>query len=121
MLSPFLPCRSTQTLCKFVPAVLWQWWMGTFPPSTQGMSPSELANQNPVIKSHGCHVISFFRYRMYMWNNIFFSYAFDGRDHYKKFGGDNAARAAAVSHSMIMPYIKPHPLTTHPRLRTCRA
>ena len=38
-----------------------------------------------------------FRFRMYMWNNIFFSLAFDGRDHYKEFGGDNAAHAAAVS------------------------
>ena len=34
---------------------------------------------------------------MYMWNNIFFSLAFDGRDHYKEFGGDNAAHVAAVS------------------------
>ena len=34
---------------------------------------------------------------MYIWNNIFFSMAFDGRDHYKEFGGDEAAHAAAVS------------------------
>ena len=32
-----------------------------------------------------------------MWNNIFFSFAFDGHDHYKKLGGDSAARAASVS------------------------
>lgn len=38
-----------------------------------------------------------YRYRMYLWNNIFFSLAFDGRDHYKEFGGDEAAHAAAVS------------------------
>ena len=34
---------------------------------------------------------------MYIWNNIFFSLASDGRDHYKEFGGDEAAHAAAVS------------------------
>ena len=34
---------------------------------------------------------------MYIWNNIFFSLAFDGRDHFKEFGGDEAAHAAAVS------------------------
>ena len=34
---------------------------------------------------------------MYIWNNIFISMAFDGRDHYKEFGGDAAAHAAAVS------------------------
>lgn len=38
---------------------------------------------------------------MYMWNNIFFSLAFDGRDHYKEFGGDNAAHVAAVSHDQL--------------------
>lgn len=32
-----------------------------------------------------------------MWNNIFFSFAFDGRDHYEVFGGDNAAHSVAVS------------------------
>ena len=37
------------------------------------------------------------RFRMYIWNNIFFSLASDGRDHYKEFGGDEAAHAAAVS------------------------
>ena len=42
-----------------------------------------------------------FRFRMYMWNNIFFSCAFDGRDHYKEFGGDEAAHAAAVSGTSI--------------------
>ncbi|XP_047142254.1 clustered mitochondria protein homolog isoform X1 [Hydra vulgaris] len=33
--------------------------------------------------------------RMYIWNNIFFSFACDSRDHYKKYGGDPAAYAAA--------------------------
>lgn len=37
-----------------------------------------------------------FKFRMYMWNNIFFSFAFDGRDHYKEFGGDAGAHAAAT-------------------------
>ena len=32
---------------------------------------------------------------MYIWNNIFFSFACDSRDHYKKYGGDEAAYAAA--------------------------
>ncbi|KAL5478129.1 hypothetical protein EMCRGX_G025010 [Ephydatia muelleri] len=35
------------------------------------------------------------KFRMYLWNNIFFSLAFDGRDHFKQFGGDEAAHAAA--------------------------
>ena len=44
------------------------------------------------------HVIfGWCRFRMYMWNNIFFSLAFNGHDHYKDFGGDNAAHVAAVS------------------------
>ena len=34
---------------------------------------------------------------MFLWNNLFFSLAFDGRDHYKAYGGDEAAHAAAVS------------------------
>ncbi|XP_046840986.1 clustered mitochondria protein homolog [Xenia sp. Carnegie-2017] len=33
--------------------------------------------------------------RMYIWNNIFFSLAFDSRDHFKDVGGDEAAYAAA--------------------------
>ncbi|XP_065054486.1 clustered mitochondria protein homolog [Rhopilema esculentum] len=33
--------------------------------------------------------------RMYIWNNIFFSFACDSRDHYRRFGGDAAAYAAA--------------------------
>ncbi|CAB3979322.1 clustered mitochondria homolog, partial [Paramuricea clavata] len=33
--------------------------------------------------------------RMYIWNNIFFSLAFDSRDHFKDVGGDDAAYAAA--------------------------
>ncbi|XP_028396427.1 clustered mitochondria protein homolog [Dendronephthya gigantea] len=33
--------------------------------------------------------------RMYIWNNIFFSLAFDSRDHFKNVGGDEAAYAAA--------------------------
>ena len=32
---------------------------------------------------------------MYIWNNIFFSFACDSRDHYKKYGGDEAAYTAA--------------------------
>ena len=31
-----------------------------------------------------------------MWNNIFFSLAFDGRDHFKDIGRDEAAHATAV-------------------------
>ena len=38
---------------------------------------------------------------MYLWNNIFFSLAFDGRDHFKQFGGDEAAYTAAVSNAMF--------------------
>ncbi len=34
---------------------------------------------------------------MFMWNNIFFSLAFDGKDIYQAFGGDDAAHTAAVS------------------------
>merc|ERR1712048_704728 len=33
--------------------------------------------------------------RMYIWNNIFFSFACDSREHYQKYGGDKAAYAAA--------------------------
>eukprot|EP00111_Clytia_hemisphaerica_P006162 TCONS_00017832-protein len=33
--------------------------------------------------------------RMYIWNNIFFSFACDSRDHYQKYGGDEAAYTAA--------------------------
>lgn len=33
--------------------------------------------------------------RMYIWNNIFFSFACDSREHYQKYGGDEAAYAAA--------------------------
>lgn len=33
--------------------------------------------------------------RMYIWNNIFFSFACDSRDHYQKYGGDEAAYSAA--------------------------
>lgn len=33
--------------------------------------------------------------RMFIWNNIFFSFAFDSRDHFQDLGGDNAAYAAA--------------------------
>lgn len=33
--------------------------------------------------------------RMFIWNNIFFSYAFDSRDHFEAVGGDEAAYAAA--------------------------
>ncbi|EDO49938.1 predicted protein, partial [Nematostella vectensis] len=32
--------------------------------------------------------------RMFLWNNIFFSFAFDSRDHYNELGGDDAAHAA---------------------------
>ena len=32
---------------------------------------------------------------MYIWNNIFFSFACDSREHYEKYGGDEAAYAAA--------------------------
>ena len=39
---------------------------------------------------------------MFLWNNLFFSLAFDGRDHYRVYGGDEAAHAAAV---------RPHPHT----------
>jgi hypothetical protein len=35
------------------------------------------------------------KFRMFLWNNLFFSLAFDGRDHYKAYGGDEAAHAAA--------------------------
>ena len=61
-------------------------------------------NQSEFDFSHDHHVIItmtddlfVLRFRMYMWNNIFFSLAFDGRDHYKDFGGDAAAHSAAVS------------------------
>ncbi|XP_031550707.1 clustered mitochondria protein homolog [Actinia tenebrosa] len=33
--------------------------------------------------------------RMFLWNNIFFSFAFDSREHYNELGGDDAAHAAA--------------------------
>jgi protein TIF31 len=33
--------------------------------------------------------------RMYIWNNLFFSFACDSREHYEKYGGDEAAYAAA--------------------------
>ena len=46
------------------------------------------------------HCIPLHRHRMYIWNNIFFSLASDGRDHYKEFGGDEAAHAASVSRIM---------------------
>ena len=51
------------------------------------------------IRSHDSNTFPS-RFRMYMWNNIFFSLAFDGRDHYSIFGGDEAAHAAAVSESL---------------------
>ncbi|XP_069817418.1 clustered mitochondria protein homolog [Dendropsophus ebraccatus] len=34
--------------------------------------------------------------QMYIWNNIFFSFGFDVRDHYKDLGGDHAAHVAAT-------------------------
>ncbi|XP_068102299.1 clustered mitochondria protein homolog [Hyperolius riggenbachi] len=37
--------------------------------------------------------------QMFIWNNIFFSFGFDVRDHYKDLGGDHAASAAA-SHDL---------------------
>ncbi|XP_030073373.1 clustered mitochondria protein homolog isoform X2 [Microcaecilia unicolor] len=33
--------------------------------------------------------------QMFIWNNIFFSFSFDVRDHYKELGGDEAAHVAA--------------------------
>ncbi|XP_074637547.1 clustered mitochondria protein homolog [Acropora palmata] len=33
--------------------------------------------------------------RMFIWNNIFFSFAFDSRDHFQELGGDEAAYSAA--------------------------
>ena len=33
---------------------------------------------------------------MFIWNSIFFSFAFDGTDQFKELGGDSAAHAAAV-------------------------
>lgn len=33
--------------------------------------------------------------RMFIWNNIFFSFAFDSRDHFHELGGDEAAYSAA--------------------------
>lgn len=33
--------------------------------------------------------------QMFIWNNIFFSFGFDVRDHYKDLGGDHAAHVAA--------------------------
>ncbi|XP_078535441.1 clustered mitochondria protein homolog isoform X4 [Lissotriton helveticus] len=35
--------------------------------------------------------------QMFIWNNIFFSLGFDVRDHYKDFGGDNAAFVAPTN------------------------
>ncbi|XP_078080887.1 clustered mitochondria protein homolog isoform X3 [Mustelus asterias] len=35
--------------------------------------------------------------QMFIWNNIFFSLGFDVRDHYKDFGGDNAAYVAPTN------------------------
>ena len=35
---------------------------------------------------------------MYLWNNIFFSTGFDGRGHFKEFGGEEAGHTAAVSY-----------------------
>ncbi|XP_005987552.1 clustered mitochondria protein homolog isoform X2 [Latimeria chalumnae] len=35
--------------------------------------------------------------QMFIWNNIFFSLGFDVRDHYKEFGGDNAAYVAPTN------------------------
>ncbi|XP_073485466.1 clustered mitochondria protein homolog [Aquarana catesbeiana] len=37
--------------------------------------------------------------QMFIWNNIFFSFGFDVRDHYKDLGGDHAAHVAA-SHDL---------------------
>ncbi|XP_069475473.1 clustered mitochondria protein homolog [Ambystoma mexicanum] len=37
--------------------------------------------------------------QMFIWNNIFFSFGFDVRDHYKELGGDHAAHVAA-SHDL---------------------
>ncbi|XP_063769256.1 clustered mitochondria protein homolog isoform X2 [Pseudophryne corroboree] len=34
--------------------------------------------------------------QMFIWNNIFFSFGFDVRDHYKELGGDHAAHVAAT-------------------------
>ncbi|KAM4051348.1 clustered mitochondria protein homolog isoform 2-T2 [Anomaloglossus baeobatrachus] len=34
--------------------------------------------------------------QMFIWNNIFFSFGFDVRDHYKDLGGDHAAHVAAT-------------------------
>ncbi|OCU01727.1 hypothetical protein XELAEV_18007503mg [Xenopus laevis] len=34
--------------------------------------------------------------QMFIWNNIFFSFGFDVRDHYKDLGGDHAAHIAAI-------------------------
>ncbi len=37
---------------------------------------------------------------MYLWNNIFFSTGFDGRGHFKDFGGEEAGHNAAVSYNV---------------------
>ncbi|XP_028517938.1 clustered mitochondria protein homolog [Exaiptasia diaphana] len=43
--------------------------------------------------------------RMFLWNNIFFSFAFDSREHYSDMGGDDAAHAAANGDMMgVMAY-----------------
>ncbi|XP_065893122.1 clustered mitochondria protein homolog isoform X2 [Dysidea avara] len=48
--------------------------------------------------------------RMFIWNNIFFTFAFDGRDNYSDIGGDQAAWRAAS-----------HDLTNLSILNTCDA
>lgn len=50
-------------------------------------------------QSHGrlTPVVPFNRHHMYLWNNIFFSTGFDGRGHFKEFGGEEAGHVAAVS------------------------
>ena len=40
---------------------------------------------------------------MFLWNNIFFSLGFDVKDHYKDFGGDEAAHVAPVSFKFTLP------------------
>jgi len=55
------------------------------------------------------------RTHMFIWNNIFFSFGFDVKDHYKEVGGDAAAHAAT---SQDLAAVRAYSTLDHPKLHT---
>ena len=63
-----------------------------------------MLNQSQITNKTIGHSLDSFRpirMQMFLWNNIFLSLGFDVKDHFKDFGGDNAAYSAPVSRSIM--------------------